>query len=149
MHARDGRRAVLVSLMLANNETGAIQPVAAVPGIAHRQGGIDAQRCRPGRRASLPLEAAARADLLTLSAHKTGGPKGAGVLIVLNAGWALPARFEGGGQERGYRAGTENVAAIAGFGAAADARRELPSRYSVRCATGWKPRPLQIAPDMQ
>jgi cysteine desulfurase len=117
----------MVSLMLANNETGAIQPVAAVAAITHELGGI--VHCDAVQAAGkLPLEAAARnADLLTLSAHKAGGPKGAGALVLANGrlGFARPL-MSGGGQERGYRAGTENVAAIAGFGvAAAIARREL------------------------
>jgi cysteine desulfurase len=76
----------------------------------------------------LSLEPASRsADLLTISAHKIGGPKGAGALVLANGrlGFARPL-ISGGGQERGYRAGTENVAAIAGFGvAASSARREL------------------------
>lgn len=123
-----GGASFMVSLMLANNETGAIQPVEAVAAITHELGGLlhcDAVQAA-GR---LPLEAVARhADLMTLSAHKLGGPKGAGALVIANGrlGFARPL-ISGGGQERGYRAGTENVAGIAGFGvAAAIARRELP-----------------------
>jgi cysteine desulfurase len=82
----------------------------------------------------LSLEAVARsADLISISAHKFGGPKGAGALVLANGGlgFARPL-LSGGGQERGYRAGTENVAAIAGFGvAAAVARREQPD-YAAR-----------------
>ena len=91
-------------------------------------------RCR--RRARSRVDAGALgADLMTLSAHKFGGPKGAGALIVVREGLPVAALLAGGGQERGYRAGTENVAAIAGFGAAAEAAaRDLPAT-STHCRT--------------
>ena len=117
----------LVSLMLANNETGVVQPVAAAGTIVHAAGGllhVDAVQAA-GR---IPCDIRALgADLLTLSAHKIGGAKGAGALV--RAGehihFADPL-IRGGGQERGLRAGTENVAGIAAFGAAAAAaRRQL------------------------
>jgi cysteine desulfurase len=117
----------LVSLMLANNETGVVQPVAEVATIVHAAGGllhVDAVQAA-GR---IPCDIRALgADLLTLSAHKIGGAKGAGALV--RAGehihFADPL-IRGGGQERGLRAGTENVAGIAAFGAAAAAaRRQL------------------------
>jgi len=110
----------LVSLMLANNETGVVQPVAEAAALVHGAGGllhVDAVQ-GPGR-----IEchfAALGADLMTLSSHKIGGPQGVGALI-RREGLALPPLFKGGGQERGARAGTENVAGIAGFGAAAAA----------------------------
>jgi cysteine desulfurase len=112
----------LVSVMLANNETGAIQPIAEAAAIVHEAGGIlhvDAVQAL-GR---MPLNVATLgADLVTLSAHKIGGPKGVGALVVCNANLQLPpALIRGGGQERSRRAGTENVAGIAGFGAAAAA----------------------------
>ncbi|MEJ0077179.1 MAG: cysteine desulfurase family protein [Alphaproteobacteria bacterium] len=118
MLASGGR--VLVSLMAANNETGVVQPVSKAADIVHRHGGllhVDAVQAA-GR---MPLGIGALgADLLTLSAHKLGGAKGAGALIkrdeALHFGDPL---IKGGGQERGLRAGTENVAAIAAFGAAA------------------------------
>ena len=119
--ARDGRRA-LVSLMHANNETGVVQPVAAAAAIVHAAGGhlhVDAVQTA-GR---IPCDIKALgADLLTLSGHKLGGPKGVGALVRASAvvDWPAPL-IRGGGQERGTRAGTENVAAIAGFGAAAAA----------------------------
>jgi cysteine desulfurase len=112
----------LVSIMLANNETGVIQPVAEAAGIVHAAGGVlhvDAVQ-GPGR-----IECdfgMLGADLMTLSGHKLGGPQGVGALIRRD-GLPLDALVKGGGQERGARAGTENVAAIAGFGAAADAAR--------------------------
>jgi cysteine desulfurase len=117
----------MASLMLANNETGVIQPVEAFAALVHEQGGV--LHCDAVQAAGkLPLDAVMRsADLVTLSAHKFGGPKGAGALVLADGrlGFARPL-LAGGGQERGYRAGTENVAAIAGFGiAAAIAKREM------------------------
>jgi len=117
----------LVSLMLANNETGVVQPVAEAGTIVHAAGGllhVDAVQAA-GR---IPCDIRALgADLLTLSAHKIGGAKGAGALV--RAGEHIHLAdplIRGGGQERGLRAGTENVAGIAGFGAAAAAaRRQL------------------------
>ena len=110
----------LVSIMLANNETGVIQPVAMAAAVVHSAGGllhVDAVQ-GPGRIAC--DFNALGADLMTLSAHKIGGPQGVGALIRRD-GLALPALITGGGQERGARAGTENVAGIAGFGGAAHA----------------------------
>lgn len=110
----------LVSLMAANNETGVMQPVAQAAEIVHRHGGllhVDAVQAA-GR---IPLDInALGADLLTLSAHKIGGPKGAGALIRRDESIHIAEPLiRGGGQERGARAGTENVAAIAAFGVAA------------------------------
>lgn len=115
-----GRPRPLVSIMLANNETGAVQPVAEAAAMIHAAGGllhVDAVQ-GPGRIAcEFP---ALGADLMTLSSHKLGGPQGVGALI-RRKGLAPDAQIRGGGQERGLRAGTENVAGIAGFGAAAAA----------------------------
>jgi cysteine desulfurase len=103
--------------MLANNETGAIQPVADAAAIVHAAGGllhVDAIQAL----GKVPFDLTSTgADLLTLSAHKIGGPKGVGA-VVLAEGVSLEAQLRGGGQEKGRRAGTENVAGIAGFGAA-------------------------------
>ena len=114
----DGRQ-TLVAVMLANNETGVIEPVAEAAEIAHAHGALlhcDAIQAV----GKIPIEVdSLGADLLSLSAHKTGGPQGAGTLVV-RQGVALTPQLAGGGQERGLRAGTENVAAIAGFGAACD-----------------------------
>ena len=109
----------LASVMLANNETGAVQPVAALAKLAHGNGGL--VHCDAAQAAGkIPVDAAALgADLLTVSAHKFGGPQGVGALAVLRDGLPVAALIAGGGQERGYRAGTEDVAAIAGLGAAA------------------------------
>ena len=112
----------LVSIMLANNETGVVQPVAEAAAIVHAAGGlllVDAVQA-VGR---VPCDIGALgADLLTLSAHKIGGPKGVGALVRASEAIHLPdPLIRGGGQERGMRAGTENVAGIAAFGAAAAA----------------------------
>jgi cysteine desulfurase len=109
----------LVSVMLANNETGAVQPVAALAELAHEHGGL--VHCDAAQAVGkIPVDAATiGADLLTVSAHKLGGPRGAGALAVLRDGLPTAALITGGGQERGYRAGTEDVAAIAGLGVAA------------------------------
>jgi len=118
-----GRSRPLVSLMLANNETGVIQPVADAAVLVHAAGGllhVDAVQ-GPGR--IVCDFRALGADLMTLSSHKIGGPQGAGALI-RREGLPLDALIKGGGQERGARAGTENVAGIAGFGAAAAAARQ-------------------------
>lgn len=109
----------LVALQGANNETGALQPVAEVAALTRARGGLlvcDAAQVA-GR---LPLGGTG-ADALLLSAHKFGGPKGAGAFIALREGLHIEPLMRGGGQERGRRAGTENVAATAGFGAAAQA----------------------------
>ncbi|MDH3591583.1 MAG: cysteine desulfurase [Planctomycetota bacterium] len=118
----------LVSLMLANNENGAIQPVREIAARAHERGALvhcDAvQACGKMRVDVTDLDV----DLLTMSAHKMNGPKGVGALYARRKAVPHPLFF-GGEHERGLRAGTENVAAIAGFGLAAElARQELDAR---------------------
>ena len=118
--AQKGLRRPLVSVMLANNETGVIQPVSQAARLAHEAGGllhVDAVQ-GAGR---IPCNInELGADLLTLSGHKIGAPKGVGALVKREATLHLADPFiRGGGQERGARAGTENVSGIAGFGAAA------------------------------
>ena len=110
----------VVSVMLANNETGVVQPVACAAQSVHKAGGtlhVDAVQ-GPGRISCDINEIGA--DFLTISAHKIGGPKGVGALIRRDADVPFPAPLvRGGGQERRIRGGTENVPGIAGFGAAA------------------------------
>ena len=104
--------------MLANNETGAIQPVGEVADIVHEAGGllhVDAIQAL----GKIPFDIKSmKADLVTLSAHKIGGPKGVGALVLAEDVQGLEPLLRGGGQELGRRAGTENVAGIAAFGAA-------------------------------
>jgi cysteine desulfurase len=111
----------LVSVMSANNETGAVQPTADVARIVHQAGGllhVDAIQAFGKIRFDL---SAMEADLVTLSAHKVGGPKGTGAVVLAEDVQGLEPLLRGGGQELGRRAGTENVAGISGFGAAAKA----------------------------
>ena len=122
----------LVSIMLANNETGAVQPVAEAGEIVHSAGGllhVDAIQAF----GKIPLDInALNADLLTLSAHKIGGPKAAGALVLAEGLLGPEPLLRGGGQERGHRAGTENVAGIAGFGAAVSAALSTVDRDAIR-----------------
>jgi cysteine desulfurase len=117
---RPGR--VLLALQGANNETGVIQPVAEAAALVHAAGGfLFCDAVQMAGRMAFDFEALG-ADALMLSAHKMGGLKGAGALIVARGGVNLGAPLvRGGGQERGGRAGTESVATIAAFGAAARA----------------------------
>jgi cysteine desulfurase len=119
--ALEGGPPALVSAMAANNETGAVQPVAEVGKIVHAAGGllhVDAIQAF----GKIPLDInEMNADLVTLSAHKIGGPKGVGAVILAEGVLGLAPALRGGGQEQGRRAGTENVAGIAGFGAATKA----------------------------
>ncbi|HUW74044.1 MAG TPA: cysteine desulfurase family protein [Methyloceanibacter sp.] len=109
----------LVSLMAANNETGAIQPVAEAAAIVHQAGGVlHSDMVQAAGRIPLDIEALG-ADMVTLSAHKIGGPKGIGALV-LTEGVGVEALIRGGGQERRRRAGTENLTGIVGFGVAAE-----------------------------
>src|SRR3984893_16853617 len=117
----EGGPPALVSVMLANNEPGAVQPVKEAAEIVHSAGGllhVDAIQAL----GKIPFDInAMNADLVTLSAHKIGGPKGVGALVLAEGLLGFEPLLRGGGQEKGRRAGTENVAGIAGFGAAAKA----------------------------
>jgi cysteine desulfurase len=105
--------------MAANNETGALQPVAEASHIVHDAGGVlHTDAVQAAGRIELDM-AALGADLLSLSAHKIGGPTGMGALV-LKPGVSVEPLLRGGTQERRRRAGTENVAGIAGFGVAAE-----------------------------
>jgi cysteine desulfurase len=135
----DGLRAALeegppalVSVMTANNETGAVQPVAEATEIVHAAGGllhVDAIQAF----GKIPFDInVVNADLATLSAHKIGGPKGVGAVVLAEGVLGLAPVLRGGGQEQGRRAGTENVAGIAGFGAAARAAMATQADDAIR-----------------
>ena len=116
-----GQPPALVSVMLANNETGAVQPVAEAAEIVHGEGGLMHVDAIQGfGKFSFNINGL-NTDLVTLSAHKVGGPKGVGALVLAEGITGLEPLLRGGGQELNRRAGTENVAGIAGFGAAAKA----------------------------
>jgi cysteine desulfurase len=119
MLAEDGP--ALVSIMAANNETGVISPLAEIGDMVTEAGGffhVDAVQA--AGRMKIDMDAW-KADAISLSAHKFGGPQGAGAVVVRSTARVPSPLMSGGGQENWRRAGTENVAAIAGFGVAAEA----------------------------
>lgn len=123
---RDGTR--LVSVMWANNETGVVNDIGAIAQVVHAAGAVlhtDAVQAL----GKLPVDfAGSGAHLMSMSAHKLYGPKGVGALLVDKA-VDLEPLLHGGGQERGRRGGTENLAGIVGFGRAAElAQAELAAR---------------------
>lgn len=124
-----------VALMLVNNATGVIQPVAEASRLVREAGGwLHVDAVQGAGKMAIDIEALG-ADTLALSAHKLGGPQGAGALIA-GPRARLTRRLHGGGQERGHRSGTENLSGIAGFAAAAEAAlEELPA---VEGRTAWR-----------
>lgn len=144
----DDTRPALVSVMLANNETGVIQDVAAAAAIAHRRGALlHCDAIQVAGKIAVDI-AALDVDLMSLSAHKLGGPMGVGALVVRHA-LPLQPLLRGGGQERRLRAGTENLPGIAGFGAAASAAAAALDAYA-RIAIlrdDMQQRLLALAPD--
>ncbi len=129
-----GARA-LVSIHLGNNETGVLQPVAEAAAIVHRHGGLlHSDAVQAAGKIAIDI-AALGADVLTLSAHKIGGPKGIGAIVFRTGALELADKpLRGGGQERGWRAGTENLPGIIGFGAAADSALKALAAEAARLA---------------
>lgn len=137
---REGKGRALVALMAANNETGVVQPVSDAAALAKEEGAlllVDAVQ-------AAGKVAEPRADYVTLSAHKIGGPQGAGALV-LRADAPFSPLVAGGGQEQGRRSGTENLAGIAGFGAAAECAGLAPSVAELR--DQFEMKLMQIAPE--
>lgn len=123
----------LVAIHAANNETGVIQPLERLGQVVKAAGGVLAlDAVQAAGRIQLDLSAG-YADYLILSSHKMGGPKGAGAIIAASDLMMPKPLVTGGGQEKGHRAGTENLAAIAGFGAAArEARLAIEDMARIR-----------------
>lgn len=119
----------LISVMMVNSETGVIQPVREIAALAHESGALfHTDAVQAAGRISLNLSGIG-ADYLTLSAHKMAGPQGVGALIV-REGLTPPRFMKGGSQEANHRAGTQNVAGIAGMGLAARMASDYLSRYA-------------------
>lgn len=126
---KSGPAPALVSVMLVNNEIGTIQPVAEAAKMAKAKGAFFHCDAVQGA-GKIPFTMAELgADFLTLSAHKIGGPQGAGALLIGPCG-IMPNLISGGGQERRQRAGTENVAGIAGLGLAAELALAERDKYA-------------------
>jgi len=140
---------VLASIMMANNETGALQSIADLSLVARDAGVIFHTDAVQALGKVVVDFAATGAHLMSLSAHKLYGPKGAGALIV-EPGFDLAPLLVGGGQEKGRRSGTENVAAIVGFGMAARlAQQELYARAeNVQMLRDYLEQRLQVLPDI-
>lgn len=147
--AADGRPA-LVAIMAANNETGVVQPVERASDIARRFGAsvlCDAVQALGKREIDVEAQSA---DALVLSGHKIGAPAGVGAIVLAAGAEPPPALVRGGGQERKRRAGTENLAGIAGFGAAAaEVRTEMGAEISrIGSLRDWIERALRtMSPD--
>jgi cysteine desulfurase len=122
------QRRPVVSIQLANNETGIIQPIAEIAQIVHNTGGMLHVDAVQGLGKMALDISKLNVDLFTLSAHKIGGPQGVGALL-FKPGIEIHPQILGGGQELGLRAGTQNVAGIVGFGVAVEAVAELQSKF--------------------
>jgi cysteine desulfurase len=136
LRAALSERTILISIIYANNEIGTIQPIAEAAGIAHERRIIfhtDAAQAVGKVPVNVEQD---RVDLLSISAHKIYGPKGAGALYVRrkNPRVELVPQMHGGGHERGMRSGTLNVPGIAGLGKACEICRQEMPREAVRLA---------------
>ncbi|MEV4606513.1 cysteine desulfurase [Neorhizobium sp. LMR1-1-1.1] len=141
----------MVAVMLVNNETGIIQPVAEAAVLAHKYRGlmvVDAVQA--AGRIALDINAL-DADFLIISSHKIAGPKGIGALISRGEVLMPKPLIRGGGQEKGHRSGTENFHAIIGFGAAAEVMSEQLKSRNARIGAfrdALEQAMLQAAPDV-
>ena len=145
--ARGGR--CIVAVQAANNETGVLQPIDDIAELTSRYDGVVI--CDAVQAAGRIACDAVPADVLLLSSHKLGGLAGAGAVVMLSDRVALGAAvLRGGGQERGFRAGTENVVAIVAFGAAAEAASSLAEASLMAVLRGrFEAGLLRIAPDAE
>ncbi len=137
------KKTSLVSVMLVNNETGVIQPIKDISALVHKHSAL--LHC-DGVQAAGRIEiniAKMSIDFLTLSAHKLGGPQGVGALCLGLCG-ITPVLLHGGGQEKSARAGTENVAGIAGFGQAAALAHENLNHYQTHCTETLSPLEIEL-----
>jgi cysteine desulfurase len=149
--AADQEGRALVSVHMANNETGVVQPIAEI-GLICRQADalLHVDAVQAAGKIGIDMSTLG-VDVLTVSAHKLGGPKGVGAVIFGSGRITVSDRLiRGGGQEKGARAGTENVAGIVGFGVAAElafAQIEAEAERQARLRDGLETRLLAIAPD--
>ncbi len=140
---REGKGRTLVAVMAANNETGAIQPVAEILRLCREAGALLLVDAVPAA-GKIDLDCSL-CDYMTLSAHKIGGPQGVGALVVAE-GAPLTAQMVGGGQQKGLRAGTENLSGIAGFAAAVHSLRDVEGeRARIRHVRDRFERELKLA----
>ncbi|AZO77124.1 MULTISPECIES: cysteine desulfurase family protein [unclassified Bosea (in: a-proteobacteria)] len=141
----------LVSVHLANNETGVLQPIAEIVAIAKRHGAlVHSDAVQAAGKIAIDINALG-VDALTLSAHKIGGPKGVGAIVFRTGALELTDKpLRGGGQERGWRAGTENLPGIVGFGVAAEEAGRALATEATRLAglrDQLEARLVALAPD--
>ena len=139
----------LVSVMLANNETGVVQPITQIAEIVHAASGVLHVDAVQGTGKIDCDIAALGADLVSVSSHKLGGPQGAGALVRRGDIHVGEPLMKGGGQERGQRAGTENVAAIVGFGAAAAAATRTDTERVAAMRDRLEQGLRRVTPDVQ
>lgn len=141
----------LVSVHLANNETGVLQPIAEIVAVARRHGAlVHSDAVQAAGKIAIDINALG-VDALTLSAHKIGGPKGVGAIVFRTGALELADKpLRGGGQERGWRAGTENLPGIVGFGIAAQEAGKALATEATRLAglrDQLEARLVALAPD--